>query len=139
MVLIGIYVDDGIILAENEETAMKIINALEQAFQITVSEPEYFLGMEIKQENGSIFLHGTGYIDRLIKKFNMEDAKTKNVADPHVTLTCNSETGEDDLEEKLPYREAIGSLMFAALTIKPYIMFATNLLSRFQTNYNKNH
>lgn len=50
MVLIAVYVDDGIVLAEDDETAMKIINALEQTFKITVGEPDYFLGMEIKQD-----------------------------------------------------------------------------------------
>jgi len=119
-----------------------VLNELKRVFEITVNEPEYYLGMEIKQDkkDGSIFIHGTSYIDRLLKKFNMEDAKTISIpADPHVILTRNSETEEINLEEKVPYREAIGALMFAALTTRPDIMFAVNLLSRFQTNFNSNH
>lgn len=143
MVLIAVYVDDGIVLAEDDKIIMRIINEIEQAFQVTVGKLEYFLGMEIKrdEENGSIFIHGTSYIDRLIKKFNMEDAKPKSIpADPNVILTYNVEKEEKDFqEENIPYREAIGSLMFAALTTRPDIMYVTNLLSRFQTNYNRNH
>lgn len=139
-VVIGIYVDNGLIFAQNKETAMKIIDQLKQVFEITVSESGYFLGMGIMQDekDGSIFIHGTSYIDRLIKKFNMEDAKIKSVpADPHVKLTSNHENKED--LKNIPYRELVGSLMFVALTTRPDIMFAVNFLSRFQTNYNRNH
>jgi len=47
---------------------------------------------------------------------------------------------EDELDvSSIPYREAVGSLMFLAVISRPDIAFTVNVLSRFLNKYNRNH
>lgn len=67
--------------------------------------------------------------------FNLQDAKTLSTPlDMHhrtrscsLPLHCTSNRSY----EKVPHREAIGSLMYTALGAKPDVMFAVTLLSQF--------
>lgn len=141
-VILAFYVDDGLILAEDDKTLSKVINELKHVFEVTVGDPGYYLGMEISKDpsDGSIFIHGTSYIDRLLKRFNLQDACTISTpADPHVVLVRPAKETDANSENNVPYREAIGSLIFAAVTTRPDIMFAVSVLSRFLTNFNNSH
>ena len=110
--------------------------------RVTVDDPGYYLGMEISKDriDGSIFIHGTSYIDRLLKRSNLEDACTNSTpADPHVVLVQPARETDTNSENNVPYREAIGSLIFAAVFPRPDIMFAVSVLSRFLTKFNNSH
>ena len=108
-VIIAFYVDDGLIFAKDNETLLKVINGLKHVFEVTVDDPGYYLGMEISKDpiDGSIFIHGTSYIDRLLKRFNLEDACTNSTpADPHVVLVQPTRETDTNSEKNVPYREA---------------------------------
>lgn len=67
----------------------------------------------------------------------MLEAKGVSVpADPHVVL-CPVEGGENETD--VPYREAVGSLMFLATVTRPDIALAVSSVSRFLNNHNANH
>lgn len=59
------------------------------------------------------------------------------LADPHATLLPNEEKSDEVVN--VPYREAIGSLMFLAIVSRPNIAFAVNAASRFTNNHNESH
>ena len=60
------------------------------------------------------------YIDKILARFNLQDSKTHiTPLDPNTRLTkdqCSSTDEEKAQMSKIPYREAIGSLMWAAAT-----------------------
>ncbi|KMQ91779.1 integrase core domain protein [Lasius niger] len=56
---------------------------------------------------------------------------------PHVTLEFATDDNVNKL--KVPFREAVGSLLFLAIVTRPDIAFAVNSVSRFLNNYNDNH
>jgi len=61
-------------------------------------------------------------------------------ADPHTVTTVLSQIkSEDDSVEDVPYREAVGSLMFLALVSRSDINYAVNLVSRYCNKHNKSH
>ncbi|KMQ88773.1 integrase core domain protein [Lasius niger] len=98
-ILLALYVDDGLIMGNDKKILQNIISQLEANFEIT--------------EN---------YIRRIIKKFNIDDAKTVSTpADTHVHLSSDS---NNKTKIKVPYREAVGSLMFVAIVTRPDIAFA---------------
>lgn len=76
----------------------------------------------------------------MLKKFNMQDCNS--VSTP-MDLGKNLETTTDEenksKEEKIPYQEAIGSLLYLVQTTRPDIAYATNVLSRYCNNYTINH
>ncbi|KMQ85887.1 retrovirus-related pol polyprotein from transposon tnt 1-94, partial [Lasius niger] len=70
------------------------------------------------------------YLLRVAKRFNMEDAKgisTPMEAGKYLVINNN----DTSAGMNVPYREAVGSLMFAACVTRPDIMFAVAVVSRY--------
>lgn len=137
--LLLIYVDDGLILSDSEEIMDEILHYLKGTFEITIHKPSCFVGIEIiHEEDGSIFIHQSNYIKRMVKRFNLENAKPNSTpADPHTNLTLNTES--ESLTGKVPYREAVGCLMFTAVVSRPDIMYAVGIVSRFLAEHSSLH
>ena len=94
--------------------------------------PDY-VGLEIHRDriNKTIKINQQMYINRIIAKFKMENANpTSTPSDTNVFL---SKTGEDS-EVQFPFRQAIGSLIFAAIVSRPDICYAVGELSKFTEN-----
>lgn len=137
-VLLVLYVDDGLVMTENVNALEAVLSHLKSSFNVTIDEPNYFVGMEIHRDraNRSIFIHQSSYINRIIKKFNQQDAKIVNIpADPHALMTANDENKRDDI----PYREAVGSLIFASTVCRPDITYAVGVVSRFLSQPTNSH
>lgn len=78
------------------------------------------------------------YVEQIIKRFGMNEAKGISIpVAPHVTLELATDDNVNKL--KVPFREAVGSLLFLAIVTRPDIAFAVNSVSRFLNNYNDNH
>lgn len=141
-VLLILYVDDGLLLAKNQDTIDIILDEMEKSFEVTVSkEINYFVGLEMKINgtDNSVFIHVSNFIDRMLKRFNLEDAKVNKVpADPNTVLSVTTDDSSISCVA-FPYRQAVGSLMFAAITARPDIMYAVGLVSRFQNNPSNSH
>ncbi|CAG4980331.1 unnamed protein product [Colias eurytheme] len=99
-------------------------------------EPRNFVGLQIERSKGHLFIHQTKYIEKLLIKFNMNNANGCSIPiDPHTSLIKKKVT----LEERIPYREAVGSLMHLAIVSRPDIMFGVSLVSRYLDCYDDTH
>lgn len=131
LIIMAIYVDDGIIFAENQETINMIMKQLKNRFKINAVENTTYLGFQIERtQDHKIFLHQESYINKILTKFNMQNSKPENSP---ISLT----SGSEDLapvSSDVPYREAIGSLMYAAVGTRLDIAFATGKASRAVEN-----
>jgi ATP-binding cassette subfamily B (MDR/TAP) protein 1 len=83
------------------------------------------------------------YIGKILKHFNLQDAKAIQMPiDPNTKLTKDKspETNEEkDHMEKVPYHQAVGSLMWAAMATRPDIAFTVSLLLQFMESPGKAH
>ena len=70
------YVDD-IIFGSNEEAmSQSFALVMQEEFEMSLlGELTYFLELQIKQNEGSIFLSQTKYLKQILKKYGMENAK----------------------------------------------------------------
>jgi hypothetical protein len=88
----------------------------------------YFLGLEMWQEEGHIFLgHGRYAVD-ILSKFNMGDCKP--ISTPMINNWRKIQEADSSLVNPTMYRQLIGSLMYLVNT-RPDICFAVNTLSQF--------
>lgn len=132
--------DDGLVMSNSIEALTRFINYLKTAFKIKVKEPKYFVGFEIERDknNKMIKIHQQSYIEKIIRKFGMEDAKIASVpVDPNTKLSskmCPTDEKEKEEMRQRPYNELLGSLQFAVNMTRPDIAFGVNLLSRFKEN-----
>ncbi|KAL7288350.1 hypothetical protein TKK_0017683 [Trichogramma kaykai] len=135
-VYLALYVDDGLILCEKSDTLNKMLRLLESEFKIVSGELKLFVGMEILHERNFIFISQRDYIDKVLKRFGMIDAnEISTPADPHARLSTNNVTPN----ENVPYREAVGSLLFLSQVSRPDIAFATGVVSRYLDKYDESH
>ena len=103
------------------------------------------LGMQITRDKkrGLLQLSQTEYINRVLQRFNMGDAKP--VSTPlasHFRLSKDQSPQSEEEKEsmaKVPYTSAIGSLMYAMVCTRPDIGHAVGVVSRFMSNPGKAH
>ena len=118
--------DDGLIVGTDEKDVSNFVDVLKREFKITEYKAECFLGLQIvRQEDGSLFIHQTAYIKKLLKKFNMMEANC--VATPIETARYGN--SEASAPVNVPYREAIGGLLYLKTGTRPDIAFSVSVLS----------
>ena len=135
-VIIAVYVDDMLIIDPNEEECNKIYQALGQHFQIeNKGEVKSFLDLNITRnwEQHTISINQPDYIDKLLARFKMTNAKTASTPfEPECELF--NITVDDKLCDPTVYQEFTGSLNHLAVFSRPDIAFAVSKLSRFNNN-----
>jgi hypothetical protein len=71
-----IYVDDIIFGSTNESTCEEFSRIMTQKFEMSMmGELKYFLGFQVKQLQEGTFISQTKYIQDILSKFWMKDAK----------------------------------------------------------------
>lgn len=129
-----VYVDDILIIWKSKKRENEIKEKLSQHFTVKdLGNARYCLGIEIIRNRESIILSQTGYINEILHKFNMSSCKP--VSTPLVPGSkFNDNAEEAENAEKFPYRELIGSLMYAAIGTRPDIAHAISVLGQFSHN-----
>ena len=138
-IILVLYVDDGGIACKDPQRIQDLLNHLKNYFEITDCNLNIFLGIEITyKENGILFACQKFFADKMVQKFNLSDAHSVSIPmDPHEKLEFFEEAKA--LNRKVPYKEAIGSLMFLGMVTRPDIAFAVGVLSRHAENPKKAH
>jgi len=78
-IVISLYVDDLLVTGSNAKLIQQFKDDMLQVFEMTdLGEMTYFLGMEVKQNDGEIFISQRKYAKEILKKFNMENCKSMN-------------------------------------------------------------
>ena len=96
----------------------------------------YFLGIEIYQQEDGIFICQKKYAKTLLEKFKMMNCKS--VATPFVVNEkLLKEDGSKEVDASI-YRSLVGSLLYLTAT-RPDIMYATSLLSRYMHKPSQTH
>ena len=128
IVMLALYVDDGLLACELPAELNSLLAEMNKEFNITVSDPDVFVGLEITRcQQNEISISQRGHIDRILTRFGMSDCKA--VKTPG---TPNSKEEEENLlpAENFPYREAVGSLMFAMVCTRPDIAYEVSRVSK---------
>ena len=88
----------------------------------------YFLGMEVWQEDGRVFLGQGKYAHDILQRFQM--LVCRPMATPMTTNFWKLLTSKSELVDATLYCQLIGSLMYLVNT-RPGLSFAVNTLSQF--------
>ncbi len=85
-----------------------------------LSDLHFFLSMEVERDRAQrlLYTNQIGYLKEILKCFRMEDCKAIGVPlGPKMKLKKN--VNKDDEMVKVPYQQAVGSLMYAMLCTRP--------------------
>lgn len=79
-----------------------------------------------QQEDGSIFITQRLYAEKILEKFGM--AQLKSVSTPIEGQIKDSDSKEA-LKEQIPYRQAVGNLMYLMTATRPDLAYALSIVS----------
>ena len=125
-----IYVDDGLVCSNKKSVLSEIISFLSKEFKIRTMPADRFLGLDISRnrESKELFISQPHYVAKILEKFRMNNCNPRTVpADPNSRLSASmSPKTESDraVMKKVPYRQAVGSLMYLMVMTRPDIAFA---------------
>jgi len=137
--MIALYVDDGLVTATDENEANSFLHELKSEFKIVTKEATYFLGLQLhKKANGEISINQDTYIKKLLERFNMSNCKPVSTPMIHPGVEEGKVTNEvKDINDDgiIPYREAVGALMYLMCGTRPDIAYAVGYVSRYLDKY----
>jgi hypothetical protein len=140
---LAFHVDDFIIMGPSKEELRTFKENLCSHFKIKDLGPvRHFVGMDVVRdfEKGHITISQTGYIEELLDKFGMADAKpmaTPLPADVSLVTALPSELLSPTEHSK--FRELVGSLNYIAVMTRPDIATAVHQLARFTARPGSTH
>lgn len=139
--IVAIYVDDILIFWKNESVLNEIKTSLSNSFKMKdMGKAQGCIGIRITQTNDGVELDQSKYINEILARFNMNDAKPISTpSDPGQKLSIEMITEDDSKNHDIPYQEAVGSLLYVAQCTRPDIAFAINDVSRFNSNFGNAH
>ncbi|GJX35750.1 retrotransposon protein, putative, ty1-copia subclass [Tanacetum coccineum] len=110
-----------------------------------LGEAKKILGMEIVRDRSRKILRvsQSGYVSKILNNFRIDNGKSVQMPlGGHFKLSLKDCPVRDcDVERmsKVPYANAVGSLMYLMVCTRPDIAYAVSVVSRYLANPGKNH
>jgi hypothetical protein len=139
--IVGLYVDDMVILAEDLEAVQSFKAGIAKRWEIKdLGEVKKILGLEITRDraNRTIKITQTAYADELIEEYGLTDAREART--PPASLELLEPTSEKDpLANIDQYGRVVGELMFLMRGSRPDTCFVVTRLSRYTSKPAQRH
>ena len=140
-VIIGVYVDDLIILSKSLENIHSLKKSFTEKFKMQdFGEAAVILGIRITRdfEEGTLGLDQKKYAEKVLARFGMENSHGTEIPLSISTQfskdQCPITSKEKEEMAKVPYRQAIGSLMYLMVSTRPDLAYPLQILSRYGNN-----
>ena len=141
IIIFLVHVDDGMVTGNNVKLIKRFKEDMNSKYRLMdLGAVNWLLGIKISCDlvNKTMSLSQHAYIDAIITTFNFNDLKPSSIPiDPSAPLSkSQSPTKLEDVTKmrNVSYREAVRSLMYAAMGTRPDIAFATSTVAQFNNN-----
>lgn len=140
---VSVYVDDLIIVGEDDDVR-GVKKQLSDRFDMTdLGAVHWLLGVEITRSAAGFHLSQRQYISDSLEQLGMTDCKSLAVPlDPSCRLTRDMgphNTGEEEYMSRVPYRSAVGSLVYLVTCTRPDLAASVGIVSQFLERPGLNH
>ncbi|KAL0552323.1 hypothetical protein IC582_011432 [Cucumis melo] len=141
-----LYIDDILLIGNDVGHLTNIKKWLATQFQMKdLGNAQYVLGIQIvrNRKNKTLAMSQTSYIDKMLSRYKMQNSK-KDLLPYRYGIHLSKEQCPKTPQEiedmsNIPYASAIGSLMYAMLCTRPNICYSVGIVSRYQSNFGRNH
>ena len=141
LVVMAVHVDDCTIAAKPASLVDELKKKLATRVEVTdLGKLHWLLGVEIAHDRDACVIHLTQgqYIEDIIRRYGCHNERPLSLPmGTNVRLStdqCPKTTEEIAAMWNIPYRRAVGSLMYASLGTCPDITFAITCLSKYLQN-----
>ena len=145
-VFLLLYVDDMMIIGRDKTKIKFIKDKLKSEFEMKDLGPvKKILGIEVlrNRNEGKLVLTQRSYIEKVMKKFSLENSKATAVPLAGHFKLSNEQCPKTEFErremEKVPYAVAVGCLMYIMVSTRPDIAHSLSVLSRYMSNPGLEH
>lgn len=137
ILIVSIYVDDLLYTGNDVQLMTEFkISMMKQFDMSDLGRMNYFLGIEIVQRQGGIFIYQKRYAENILTRFGMTESKAVSTpVAPGIKLHSDEEGVQIDENY---FKQIVGSLMYLTAT-RPDLTFATSLLSRYMSRPTELH
>ncbi|GJU03010.1 putative RNA-directed DNA polymerase [Tanacetum coccineum] len=135
--IIGVYVDDIIVTGSSEKQVQDFKVRMNSIFDMSdLGKLNYYLGIEVKQEENSIIIKQENYARKILEEAGMSNCNpAKWPMDPKLQLTKDEGGKEVDPTK---YRRIIGSLRYLINT-RPDLSYSVGVVSKFMQSPRESH
>ncbi|KAJ9541506.1 hypothetical protein OSB04_028012 [Centaurea solstitialis] len=130
-----LYVDDILFIGNDVPTLQSVKSWLSRCFQMKdLGEAAYILGIKIyiNRSKRLIGLSQSTYIDKILKRFRMDESKKEFIPMQHgIVLSktqCPVSSQDQDKMKLVPYASAIGSIIYQQNPGEPHWVAVKNIL-----------
>ena len=145
-IFLVLYVDDILLASNDPDLLIETKHMLSTHFDMKdLGEASYVLGIKILRDraNGVLKLSQRAYIERILKRFNMQNCKSTRApivkGDKFSKAQCPQNDDERGEMRTIHYSSVVGSLMYAQVCTRPDIAFVVGLLGRYLSNPGSQH
>lgn len=127
--LLIVHVDDILLASADEANVKKEFEHLCREFELTcLGEIRHFLGVEVLCEDNTFKIRLKQFIDKLIVKNEMENAKTTR--SPMDIGFLKDNVNSEPFEDVTQYRSLVGGILYLSVVARPDIVASTAILGR---------
>ena len=140
LIILILFVDDIVIIGDDDELVDMVINALKSRFKTKdLGKIRRFLGIDIEydRDKRSISLSQCRSVLNLLKKFDMLNCRTISTPIEH-KLKLQPCVDVESITFK-PYKQLLGSLVYLMLGTRPDLCYAVSYFSQFQAQPTDEH
>jgi hypothetical protein len=132
-----IYVDDIVFGGMSNQMVQHFVHQMKSEFEMSlVGELTYFLGLQVKQMEDTIFISQSKYAKNIVKKFGLDNASHKRT--PAATHLKLSKDENGVAIDQSVYNSMIGSLLYLTGS-RPDITFTVGVCARYQAEPKMSH
>ena len=110
-----------------------------------LGQARHILGMRIERNRTTktLWLSKSNYIQKVLKRFNMDNAKPTSTLLPTTIRLSDRDSPSTEEERKLngkiPYASAVGSIMYAMVATRPDLAYSIGIVSWYMSNPGRKH
>nr|GEY65902.1 retrovirus-related Pol polyprotein from transposon TNT 1-94 [Tanacetum cinerariifolium] len=137
ILLVQIYVDDIIFASTDPKACDMFFNETSLKFQMSMmGQMSFFLGLQVSQSLGGIFINQSKFAQEILKKFRMD--LCDSVDTPMVDRLKLDDDPSGIPVDQTYFRSMVGSLMYL-IASRPDLVFAVCMCARYQAKPTKKH
>lgn len=134
-IILGIWVDDMLIIAKNQEALNYIKTKMVETFEMKDEGLcTQYLGIQIHQMENGILLEQRNYVQQILSKFNLTNMAGSNVPMNAGAIKTTSTQEKVDEDFRLEYQRRTGTLNYLTGATRFDASLATNVTSRDNAN-----
>ena len=144
--IISLYVDDLIIASSHMSLTERVKSGLSTKYKMKdLGHIDEILGCKVRVNliQGHITICQKKYLQTTLQKFLPENATPISTpCDPTIILStnhCPTTAADIKFMEQIPYRSAVGSLLWLSLGSRPDIAYAVSQVAKFSSNPGRIH